>query len=95
MLQDEDSKFGSLLLIQEPVKLSPERETTIQIGCTLLNLKLEKQSQKTSFCKQLCAKLSCFRKQPQSPSKKYLDQSRCDPEATIEDEIVQKEEDDP
>ena len=44
VLQDEDSKFGSLLLIQEPVKLSPERETTIQIGCTLLNLKLEKQS---------------------------------------------------
>ena len=35
VLQDEDSKFGSLLLIQEPVKLSPERETTIQIGCTL------------------------------------------------------------
>ena len=62
VLKDDYSKFGTLLLIQRPYKLSAEHETTVQVGQTILNLKLEKVREKdNTFARKFCDRLStCF-----------------------------------
>ena len=74
MLRDDYSKFGTLLLLQRPYKLSAEHETTVQVGQTILNLKLEKVREKdSSFARKVCDRLStCFNRYDSLPSKKYL-----------------------
>ena len=73
VLQDDYSKFGTLLLIQNPIKLSPKYETSIQVGCSVITLKLEKNGP-VSFVKKMCSKFQqLFNNRESEPSEKYLE----------------------
>ena len=75
VLQDDFSKYGTLLLIRDPIKLSSRRETSIQVGSSIITLKLER-NKITSLLSKICAQCkSCFDKKQVQPSAKYLAQS--------------------
>ena len=95
ILQDDCSKFGTLLLIQNPIKLSSNHETSVQIGNTVINLKLEKGNRGSRLAK-ICSKLSsCFTSRNYEPSEKYLMQAQKRNESPIACEICPHEEKDP
>lgn len=50
ILQDNESKFGTLKVIQQPLKIEPGVHTYIQIGCTVLQFELEQKDKKTKTC---------------------------------------------
>lgn len=59
VMQDYDSKFGTLKVIQKPVKIEPEKDTFIQVGRTFLQFKLgQEKSERKSICAKLCGRVS-------------------------------------
>ena len=95
VLQDDISKYGTLLMIRDPIKLSSQRETSIQIGSSVLTLKLEK-NQISSLLSNICAKCkSCFSNKQVQPSSKYQAQSSKRHGPPILCEVCPREERDP
>ena len=65
ILQDFESKFGTLKVIQQPFKIEPRVDTYIQVGCTVLQFKIETHEEikkKTSCWAALCR---CFKREQQ------------------------------
>ena len=61
VLQDYESKFGTLKVIQQPHKIEQGVDTYVQVGCTVLQFKLETPVEKktTSCWAKLCY---CFKR---------------------------------
>lgn len=50
ILQDFNSKYGSLKVIQKPIKLEPGVKTYVQVGLVLLQFEIEDEQKQTPTC---------------------------------------------
>ena len=41
-LEDNDSKFGTLIQLQRPIYINPDEEAELQVGRTVLNISMKK-----------------------------------------------------
>ena len=87
ILQDYDSKFGTLKVIQQPFRIEPGVDTYVQVGCTVLQFKLETpvETKTTSCWAALCR---CFKrgKIKDLHLRSYMKKTS-NPDAPIKDEV--------
>ena len=56
VLQDYESKYGTLKVIQQPQPIEPGRKLYVQVGCVVIQLEVESSQPKKKSC---WAKLCC------------------------------------
>ena len=72
-MQDYDSKYGTLKVIQKPLLVEPGSKVFVQVGCIVMQLEVEQGAQKKDSCwSKLCGCLSRMRKKRQAPERAYM-----------------------
>ena len=89
VLQDYDSKYGTLKIIQQPQLIEPGRKLYVQVGCAVLQIEVEQdQPKKPSMLSKFCGCFSKNRDKTSLTEKGYMKRT-LNPKDPVKNEVQQ------